>query len=144
MMGQAVALAGGLVPGQRDRALTVEVHGGDVLVEVVEHRSQGLPAVQLLGRRLGSQVIEDQEAGVFGEQGHLALRVTPVRAVGVGVNQLPDSQPVGRFLGRDGCMGRHGQPFVVRVVAPVRRYMKVSFEGKLHIPVAVSALFGRR
>jgi hypothetical protein len=91
------------------------MHGGDVLVEVIEHRGQRFPAVQLLGRLLGSQVIEHQEARVFGEQGQLAPGVAPVGAVGVGVNQLPDSQPVGRFLRRDSRMGRHGQPFVVQL-----------------------------
>jgi hypothetical protein len=31
-----------------------------------------------------------------------------------------------------------------RMVATIRQYMKVNFEGKLHILVAASALFGRR
>jgi hypothetical protein len=91
------------------------MHGGDVLVEVVEHRGQRLPSAQFLGRLLRRQVVEHQEAGVLGEQGQLALGVALVGAVGVGVNQLPDRQPVGRFLRRDGPVGRHGQPFVVRL-----------------------------
>jgi hypothetical protein len=113
VMGQAVALARGPVAVQGDGALPVEMHGRDVLVKVVEHRGQRLPAVQFLGRFLGRQVVEHQEAGVLGEQVQLAPGVAPVGAVRVGVNQLPDSQPVGRFLRRDSRMGRHGHPFLV-------------------------------
>src|SRR5580698_4397199 len=45
VMGQAVALAGGPVPVERDSALPVEMHGDGVLVEVVEHWGQRLSAV---------------------------------------------------------------------------------------------------
>src|ERR1700730_7351211 len=49
VMGQAVTLAGCPVPVEGHSALAVEVHGGDVGVEVVEHAGQGLAAVPRLG-----------------------------------------------------------------------------------------------
>jgi hypothetical protein len=55
--------------------------------------------VQILRRFRDSRVHEHDEPDVFGEQSHLALGVTPVRAVGVGVDQLADGQPVGGFPG---------------------------------------------
>src|SRR3954463_10332439 len=53
VVGQAIALAGRTIPLEGDRALTVEVRCRLVPVEVVEHRGQGLAAVELL-RRLGA------------------------------------------------------------------------------------------
>jgi hypothetical protein len=73
-------------------------HGGGVDVEVVEHGGERLAPVQLLSRFGGSRVHEHDEPGVVGEQRHLALGVAPVGAVGVGVDQLSDGQPVGGFL----------------------------------------------
>jgi low temperature requirement protein LtrA len=100
VMGQAVALARRpVVAVQGNGALAVEVRGGPVGVEVVEHRGQGLAPVQGLRRLGGRGVHEHQEAGVLGEQAHLALGVPPVRAVRVGVDQLADGQPVGGFPG---------------------------------------------
>jgi hypothetical protein len=45
----------------------------------------------------GNRIHEHDEPGVGGEQRRLALGVAPVRAVGVGVDQLADGQPVGGF-----------------------------------------------
>jgi hypothetical protein len=108
MVSQAVALAGRPVPVQFDRALAVEVHGRDVGVEGVEDRCQGLAAAQVL-RRLGVPGVHvDDEAGVLGEQGHLALSVAPVGAVRVGVEQFPDGEPVGGLGSGDRWMDTHG------------------------------------
>lgn len=98
VMGQAVALAGRpVVAVQGNGALAVEVRGRPVDVEVVEHRGQGLTPVQGLCRLGGGGVHEHQEAGVLGEQAHLALGVPPVGAVRVGVDQLADGESVGGF-----------------------------------------------
>jgi len=53
--------------------------------------------VQVLRRLRVPGIHEDGEVGVFGEQGHLALGVPPVGTVRVGVDELPDGEPVGRF-----------------------------------------------
>jgi hypothetical protein len=118
-MGEAVALASGSVPVEGDGALAVEMHGGDVLVEVIEHGGQRLSSVQFLTRFGGRQVIEHQETGVLGEQSHLTLGVARVRAVRVGVEQLPDGEPVGGFGASDRCMGGHGESSsLVSVIRP--------------------------
>ncbi len=67
--------------------------------EVVEHRRERVAPVQLLRRLRVARVHEHDEACIRREQGHLALRVTLVGAVGVGVDKLADRQPVGSFLG---------------------------------------------
>jgi hypothetical protein len=51
VVGQAVALSGRSVAIERDRALTVEVRRDLVVVQVVEHRRQGLAAIERFGER---------------------------------------------------------------------------------------------
>ena len=40
--------------------------------------------------------------GVCGEQSHLAFRIPPIRAVGVGLDELSDGEAIRGFLGGDG------------------------------------------
>ena len=93
-MGDAVALAGGSVAIERDRALAVEVHRGLVAVEVIEHRRKRLAAVEFLRGLRALAVHVDDEVGVLGEQRLLPLGVAAIGAMRVGVHELTDCQAV--------------------------------------------------
>jgi hypothetical protein len=80
--------------------LTVEVHGGFVRVEFVEHRDKGLTALKMLGRHRIAAVHVHEKIRVLGEQRHLTGGVASIGTVSVGVNQFPDRQPVGYLLQR--------------------------------------------
>jgi hypothetical protein len=98
-MRDRVAEAGGAITVERDRALAVEVRGRLVLPEVVEDGRQPLSPVDDVARfgALPAQV--DREAGIGGEERLLPFGVAGVGAAGVGVEQLPNGEAVGR-LGR--------------------------------------------
>ena len=98
-MGDAVALAARAVAVERDRALPVEVHRGLVAVEVVEDRRQGLSAVEYLAGLGTLPVHVDDEVGVLREQRLLSFGVAAIGAMGVGVDELADREPV-RLLTR--------------------------------------------
>jgi hypothetical protein len=91
------------------RALAVEVRRRFVPVEVIEHRGERLPAVQLL-RGLGSLSLHvDEEVGVLGEERLLPLGVAAIFAVRVGIEELPDRQAVSHLCWCDlSGAGRHG------------------------------------
>ena len=77
-----------------------------VPVEVIEHRGERLAAVELL-RGLGALALHvDEEVGVLGEERFLPVGVAAIRAVSVGVEELPDSEAVSR-LGRCDLGVRH-------------------------------------
>ena len=105
-MGDGVALARGPVTVELHGLLAVEVHRRVVAVEVVEHRREGLPSLEDVGRGLLRAVHVDGKAGVGCEERHLSLSVAAVGAVRVGVEQLADREAVGS-LGR-GELGAGG------------------------------------
>ncbi len=67
MMRQAIADTGRFHAIQYDRALAVEVSGGDVLVEVVEDGCECISTLEFLGRRITLCIHVYQETRVFGE-----------------------------------------------------------------------------
>ena len=88
-------LAGRRVPVEGYGALAVEVSRDVVLVQVGEDGTQCLPSLQHVGRLRSFAAHVDGKAGVRREQGHLALGITPVGAVGVGVEQFAKGEMVG-------------------------------------------------
>lgn len=71
--------------------------------------------MQVLSRLGVPGVHVDDEVGVLGEQGHLALGVAPVGAVRVGIEQFPDGEPVGGFGAGGRWMDTHADAQVVRI-----------------------------
>jgi hypothetical protein len=67
VVGDAVALASGARPVERDRALTVEVLSCLIAIEILEHRRQRFAAIQHLGRLRALAVHVDDEVRVLGE-----------------------------------------------------------------------------
>jgi hypothetical protein len=116
-MSDGVALAGGPVTIKAYGALAVEVGGCHIAVEVTEDRRQGLPALWDVGRFGAFAVHVDGEAGVYREESSLSFRVAPVCAVSVGVEQFPDRQAVGSFLGRERGVGCRGKSLPVYLTA---------------------------
>src|SRR5580692_7572200 len=106
-MRQAVGLSGRAIAGDRHRALSVEMRGGFIGVEMREYRRELLPAMELLGRLRGAAVHEDDEMRVAGEQSHLALGVATVCAMGVGVDEFADGEPIRSLFRRNSSVGRH-------------------------------------
>src|SRR5262245_20528692 len=89
-----VALAGGVPPVDRDRALAVEVGGDLVALEVLEDGRERLPPFEHVGRLASLTFYVDGEAGVGREEGLLPLGVAAVGAVRVGVEELAQGEPV--------------------------------------------------
>ena len=96
------------VPVELDRALTVEVLGGLVAVEVLEYRRKCVAAVEDL-RGFGALAVHvDDEVGVLREECLLSLGETAIGAMRVRVHELADREAV-RLLGRcDFGDGGHG------------------------------------
>src|SRR4051812_13355675 len=97
MVRDRVALAGGAVPVDRDRALAVEVRGHLIAVQVVEDGLERFASLQYVGRLTPVAVHVDGEAGVVGEERFLSFGVAAVGAVGVRVEQLAQREAVGGF-----------------------------------------------
>src|SRR5450432_1059545 len=108
-MRQAIGFPGGLVGCEgEDRALSDEVRGGVVLVQVCKNRRKRIARVQIhRGLRIFG-VHEHHEVCVFGKESHLTLRVATVGAVRVGLDKLPNREAVGSFLRRDSNVFAHG------------------------------------
>ena len=81
----------------RGSALPIEVRGRLVLIEVREDRCQRLAPLDCVGRVGSLAAHEHCEARVDGEQCFLALGVAPIRAVGVGVEELSNRESIGGF-----------------------------------------------
>src|SRR4029077_17567761 len=106
---QAVSFARGPVGCEReDRALSHEMRGGVVLVQVSEDGSERLARVEFLGGRRIFGIHEHHEVRVWGKERHLAFRIATVGAVCVGFDELTDRQAVGGFIWGDGDMFAHG------------------------------------
>ena len=99
VMRNAVGFARGAIAVQReDRALSDEMHGGGVLVQVGEDRSERLARVQLLRGLRILRVHVHHEMGVRGEQSHLTFGITAIGAVGVGLDKLADGETIRGLL----------------------------------------------
>ena len=88
MVGKTIAFAARAVAIENDCALAVEVGRGIVLVQVFEHWSQMLAAVDLLAGRGIAAVHDHHEAGFLGKERHLPSCIASVGAMGIGVDQL--------------------------------------------------------
>src|ERR1700756_2198199 len=79
------------------RALSDEVRGGVVLVQVSEDGSQSLAPTQLLQRLwiLGLHV--DREVSIRGKESHLSFRVATICAMRISFDEFPDRKAIGGF-----------------------------------------------
>src|SRR4051794_3627878 len=91
MVGDRVALAGGAVPVDGDRALAVEVRRCLVAIEVVEDGCERFASVQDVARLAAFPIHVDGEAGVLGEERLLSFGVAAVGAVRVRIEELAES-----------------------------------------------------
>jgi hypothetical protein len=108
-MREAVGLPRSAIAVQcEDCALSKKVRRGIVLVQVGEDGSKRLARMQLLRglRVLGVHV--HHEVGILGEKRHLALRITPIGAVRVGLDELPYCDSIAGLRGRDRDLHTHG------------------------------------
>ena len=132
-MSQAVRDARGVLPVEHRSALTVEVHGGLVHVEFVEHRSERSTPLNVLGGCRIAGVHLHLKISVLGEQRHLTGSITPIGTVGAGVDYFSDSQRVDHLSKRKIRM--RGAPEISRVnsfAAPSR-----SIRGSPHVAIGV-------
>src|SRR6201981_2837428 len=108
-MRKAIGVPVGLVGGEgEDGALSDEVRGGVVLVQVCKNRRKRIARVQVhRGLRIFG-VHEHHEVCVFCKESPLTLRVATVGAVRVGLDKLPDREAVGSLLRRDSNVFAHG------------------------------------
>ena len=99
VMREAIGFACGPVGRLRQYgALSDEVRGGVVLVQVREDRSQRFARVQLLRRPRILGVHIHDEVGVWGKECHLAFRIAAVGAICVGFDEFSDREAIGSFL----------------------------------------------
>ena len=102
MVRQGVGLPRGSIAGQgENRALSDEMHGGCVLVKIVEDRRKRRARVELLRGRGIPGVHVNDEVRIWGKERHLTFGVTTIGAVGVGLDELPDRKAVRGFAGGD-------------------------------------------
>jgi hypothetical protein len=107
VVSEAVALASRPIPTQADGALTVEVRGNLIGVEVVEYRPKILTTMKLLTRLRIATIHEDNEVSVLGEERDLLGRIATIGAMGVCVDQLTNRQPIGGLFARETDVIRH-------------------------------------
>src|ERR1700746_2992820 len=107
-MRKAIGVPVGLVGGEgEDGALSDEVRGGVVLVQVCKNRRKRIARVQIHRALRGFGVHVHHEVCVFSKQSHLTLRVAAVSAVRVGLDEFPDREAIGSFLWRDSNVFAH-------------------------------------
>ena len=96
------------VAGQgENRALSNEVHGRSVFVQVSEYRSERLARVQFLrGLRILGVHVND-EVRVRRKKSHLTFGITAISAVRVGFDELSCAHNSSPF---PSVLGRHRQP----------------------------------
>ena len=92
---------------REDRALSDEMHGRVILVQVGKDRSERLARVQFLRGLRILRVHVHHEMSVGGEQSHLTFGITAIGAVGVGLDELADGETIRRLLRRDGNVFAH-------------------------------------
>src|SRR6266702_7407721 len=98
MMSNAVAFTGRSIAIEADGALAVEMRRRLILVQIGEDGSERTAAVEDVGRLGRATVHENVKGGVLSEERHLSACVTPVGAMGIGVDQFSDGEAVGRFF----------------------------------------------
>src|ERR1700757_2145607 len=108
VMGYAISFPCASIAGQReDRRLSEEVHGGSVLVQIRKHWSKLLARVQFL-RWIGILCVHvDHEVRICGEKSHLTFRIATISAVGIGLNQFADGEPIRGFIWGDADLFAH-------------------------------------
>jgi hypothetical protein len=90
MVSEAIAHSGCLASVQLDRALTIEVRGHFVAVQIFESRSERLATVKLLRRDRRLRIHIDHEMRIRRKERHLACRVTAISTICISVDQLAD------------------------------------------------------
>jgi hypothetical protein len=75
------------------------VHGGGVLVQVREDRSERLARMQILRGRWIFGIHVHYEVGVRGKECHLTFRIATIGAVRIGFDEFTDSEAIRSFLG---------------------------------------------
>src|ERR1700730_11907053 len=107
-MRQAVGFPGASVLRQREnRALSDEVGGGVVLIQLGEDRRERLARVQLKSVLWILGVHMHHEVGVRGKERHLAFRIAAIGAMRVGLDELPDREAIGGFGRGEGSVFTH-------------------------------------
>src|SRR6476469_1252982 len=110
MMSECIRVASGSPLAQHeDGALSDEVHGRGVPVQVIEHRSECIARMQFLRWHWILRVHVHDEMRVRREQRHLTLGVAAVGAVRVGLDQLPYGEAIRGFGRRYGDVLAHSR-----------------------------------
>ena len=113
-MRKAVGFPGTSSPVEReDGALSNEVRGGVILVQICEDWCERLARVKLLGGRriLGLHI--HHEVGVFRKQSHLTFRIAAIGAVCVRFDEFSDGEPIRGFVGGDRGVFAHEVVFLL-------------------------------
>ena len=107
-MGKAIEYPRHEVPLPGDSALTVEVGCRLECPQIFKSGAQFFWALEA-SARIGASTIDKENLSICGEKGQLALDVSAVRTMGVGIEKLANGQSIGDFLrGGDG-MDRSGK-----------------------------------
>ena len=97
VVSETVRYPRGVVTLEHRSALTVEMHGGFVDVQFVEHRCERISSPKLLSGHRISAVHVYEKVRIVGEQTHLTSSVAPIGTVRVGVDQFADGKSVRRL-----------------------------------------------
>src|SRR5580704_525160 len=109
-MRKAVSFAGRSVRGEReDCALSHEMRGGVILVQIGEDGSEFVARMQFLGGRRIFSIHENNEVRVRRKERHLTFRIATVGAMGVSLDEFSNRQPVRGFTGGDCDVFAHGR-----------------------------------
>jgi hypothetical protein len=97
MVGEAIAFAGRMIPVKCYGTLSIEMCRYRVRIQVGENGRQLRPTAKLLRWCGRSYVHEHDKMGIHGKESHLPLGIASVCAMCIGVDQLPDCEPVACF-----------------------------------------------
>jgi hypothetical protein len=125
VMRHGVGLARGALGRQRENgALSDEMLGGGVLVQVVEDGSQRLARVEVhRGRRIRCIHVHD-EVRIRCEEGHLTLGVAAIRAVCIALDELSDREAIRGLVRGDGDVLAHADAKLPPGVRRVPRWVR--------------------
>src|SRR5579863_3531043 len=123
-MRQAIGFPGGLVGCEgEDGALSDEVRGGVVLIQIGEDRRKRFARMQVHRRCRGPCIHVDHEMGALCEERHLALRVATVGAMSIGFYKLAYGEPISSlFWGNRGVFAHQLLSMKVVRRAAANRY----------------------
>lgn len=97
MVSEAIAFAGRMIPVKCYGTLSIEMCRYRVRIQVGENGRQLRPTAKLLRWCGRSYVHEHDKMGIHGKESHLPLGIASVCAMCIGVDQLPDCEPVACF-----------------------------------------------